>query len=507
MNATRPIMLSLLAVAFGLIQGLPAVGTTAPADPDPVADAPAAGGVSGWCPEQAEPTPSPTIAGAPTSASPSLTDPLGGPPSPPVGTPWRITLTGDPGACRLDDVVSWRGGFAGIRGASVVLSPDGITWEREAHLLPDAEDIVPLTPIVVAYRGSLLAFAARRGDLAVWRSSEGRRWRAVNVPSLGRAGGKVRIVDAVIVRGPRIVVLAGVLTPAHAIGCEVVGPCPDTSVVWSSGDGRRWIRSVVRDGSGAPLRRKRDRPEMLSRIWVGQDGLMALASDGRLVASSKGIRWRPAGQLPGSFSIVTHLGYRGRDGATYAVVYTEPTEAEMNSEVDIPQFGVVLRSTDLSAWTEAYRLPYPYWRPTAVVIAEDVVAMGGYGRGWSPWMATSSDGVTWDVSAGWPGFEHGCTDRLAVGHGQVVAIGGSCEEGPLAWVRPVSASPVPKWRAPASIAVRWASIPPLGRVGRGWSGSGGTVRARSAPRTPRAALPPPRGRHAPVRRARRTARA
>jgi hypothetical protein len=363
----------------------------------------------------------PVVTAAPdASAAPTGTDP-----TPPIGPRWLVTLAGTDGKCRMDQVVAWQGGFAGMGEDSVWRSPDGISWRRTDGALPGGAVARQMT--MLAYRDSLLVVGVREGDLAVWESRDAKRWRRIRSPSFA-VGGTLLSILGVAARDGRLLVLGGVSTPGNPRACET-GPCPNVTRAWESGDGRSWRDTVVRDASGRVLRDDRGRPLMIERAYVGPDGFLSLGESGAILGSATGVRWRPVGRLPARIGqVINGIGYRSVDGFTYVAGYTKQPVG------DSDRLAVVLRSKDLTTWDEVWTSPYPGWFPLTAAITKDGLAMGGINEPEYPWMATSRDGVSWELSAGGPGLEQGCTDSVAVDESAFVAIGAWCP-GASAWTR------------------------------------------------------------------------
>ena len=72
---------------------------------------------------------------------------------------------------------------------------------------------------------------------------------------------------------------------------------------------------------------------------------------------------------------------------------------------------------------------------SALAVDDRMVLLGGDGyerevSGWD-WTLGSTDGATWQLSAGWPGMAPGCIDALALLPERAIAVGGC--DGARAW--------------------------------------------------------------------------
>ena len=375
-------------------------------------------------------SPSPTA-----STTPKPNDPVLPSPPPATGTPWTTTLAGSGPSCSLWDVVRFGHGFAATRGTTVLLSPDGLTWPDRGVPLPHSRRAVGL-PRLVAFQGALYAFAAKPGVMAGWRLDVGGAWRELDLPQVPAAIGTTQEATAVAAVDGRLLLVGGVRTLRFDRSCESVA-CPDTTYSWTTTDGRAWRLGRASNPDASMLQTSDGQPGMIDRLWPMGDRIGALGPNGRVLTTKDGVHWMRVGRLPPGSDGITDLGYRPAEAATYALFIRNP--------LDEAETATVVRSTDLAHWDVAYQLPGTRWTGSAIDVTDQGIAIGGFSDGWFPWMALSADGVTWDLSVGWPGDEHGSVDALAIGPARIVAIGGlAAAEGPLAWAHDsIAAGPDP----------------------------------------------------------------
>lgn len=343
------------------------------------------------------------------------------PPADPVGSPWLLSLRGGgPKGCALDGVVSWARGFVATTHDDggltwLWLSGDGYSWTRLRPRIPGAGRRRVRVGPVVSYGDGLMLFGTRGGRLLVWRSEDGKAWRAVPGGRTFRSRG-AHIGYQIAVSGRRILVMGATYT-----GCEAV-LCPDEAVAWTSADGDHWRRTTPAAASrGDPS------PYVAADVTVGPAGFLTLGPEGVLLGSRAGARWRPVGSLPQGARPTRMVAYRASDGYTYMVDDASAAFPEL----------VVRRSSDLRTWAEVYRSPYPGWIPSVWAVGDGGIVISGYDQGEFVWALSSTDGVSWDLSAGWPGMEHGDITGAAVdGRRSVLVALGQNSAGNLAWVRP-----------------------------------------------------------------------
>lgn len=147
-----------------------------------------------------------------------------------------------------------------------------------------------------------------------------------------------------------------------------------------------------------------------------------------MLGSSRGMAWRRVGRLPVGVAVSQLFGVWPSDGDTY-LVSVRPGPAD-------ERYMVVLRSHDLTSWTQVFLSPYPGWRPTVWASGTGGIVISGYDEGDFVWALRSDDGLAWELSAGWPGMEHGDVSSVAVGSGgDVITALGQNEAGALVWFR------------------------------------------------------------------------
>lgn len=380
---------------------------------------------------EAADTPTPAcVAGAQGVASPSVApspdgEPTEGGPQLPIGVPWQVVLIPADDICRLDQVVAWEGGFAGLAGTAVWRSEDGQRWSVIQDAVTGAASAEKGSLTLVAYHDGLLLFGIVSGELAVWHSDDASVWTSVASPTF-KVPGRLLTVPGVAVDDARVVVLGGVSTPDNPRGCET-GPCPNVTAVWRSEDGMNWRRATARTRQGRPLESGDGEPMMLERLFVGPSGFVTIGEGDTLLGSPGGVRWTEVGVLPpGIGDVTTEIRYRASDGLTYAIGYSAPDPSTH------AQFATVSTTEDLRHWTQVYQLPYEGWGPRDAQISDTGIVIGGSNEPEFPWMLTSADGKIWTLSAGWPGLERGCTDGVAGNETTLVAISSMCE-GPAIW--------------------------------------------------------------------------
>lgn len=186
----------------------------------------------------------------------------------------------------INSVVRFRGawyasGGAGMRGAVLFTSPDGVTWEEIPFQDESGVAFAPGTPtwsleLLVATGDELLAFGPSGDGVimtsATIRSTDGLRWRATHELPQG-----ANIDEAVVVDG-RVV---GIGRDDTRNDGSPVG------WVWTSGPS--WAPSALPAGQPGGL------------LASGAGGLLVLNGEGerlRALWSTDGMEWLPAGSVP-----------------------------------------------------------------------------------------------------------------------------------------------------------------------------------------------------------------
>ena len=357
-------------------------------------------------------------------------DGLGAAPSPPIGEPWGITLRSSVSQVDASTIVECGDGFTFMASggdgpernrARFWTSIDGQAWTRAGTLRPDpGPPTYWLVSELVYFRGSLVALGGDGRHLAVWRSRDcGRSWRRLHDPAFAlgsNAYGLSHGVEAAVI-GDRMLVMA------HQ-GGEEIPPRQWAWVVDADGHWRRIagdLRHTVDGGIGSTG------TTFFATRWIrgGHGGHF-------LVTSPDGLSWTTVGLMPSSTDVTWDP-----DGNRFLAIAQEPHDASPPS----PQLW---QSPDGMTWTVL---------ATGSPVEETSGSRVAAGRGqivwtvdtgepdvgddeWS-WIATSADGgVTWSVSAGWPGLALDGTRSIVIGSSATLIAAGGWLSGPRIWARP-----------------------------------------------------------------------
>jgi hypothetical protein len=334
------------------------------------------------------------------------------------------------------------------QGPTIWRSPDGRTWRAAS---PEAIDdswtaegyFANVSNVIAGGPGYVAVGNYLPVDgwttAVVWTSSDGQTWsRVPDGPEFERSS-----IDRVLSWGDNLL----------AFGCSLVTPhdC-GSAMVWVSTDGRAWARRTPTLPAGIPTLDLLDATDGV--LWAqGVTGEHAYGMEQpTIMTSTDGTTWRVS-DLRWLAPMHVHAGPR----ALYATVSPMPTAAD---GYDIPSWWSsdpgIFRSTDFSAWTRLTALPGGH--PQELIEAGNgLVAAGAAGqRCWvlsncraAGWVSTDG-GATWadlpaQASDGRPD-DPGGTIKAAVviADGSVVGVGvregGDRAAHPAVWLLPAERS-------------------------------------------------------------------
>lgn len=334
---------------------------------------------------------------------------------------WEVVVAGESEGCGVTRIVDWDGGFAGLGGASLWLSTDGLEWRRSP--LADLDPALTGSLVqIVGYGGGLVLAAPEGPVLRMWSSEDGRVWDSTTDERLA-TDGEVLGPVTLLVHDGRIVAVAGVRDDDQPNRSCETGPCANATRIWTSTDGVSWRSALLRDEHGDLIVDERGAPWIPGYAAIGFDRFVMPSPRSSWLASQDGHRWTDVGG-----TTTGRLAYRGRDGYTYALGRTPSGSGE--------DLDVVIRSTDLTDWHRVFRVPDASWSAMTIDAGDDGVIVAGSGDPDVAWLATSSDGLAWSVSSDEEGMVDGAIEDVAVGHGRYVAVGPG--PGPTIWTRPTA---------------------------------------------------------------------
>jgi hypothetical protein len=300
-------------------------------------------------PTHAQPTA--TASTAPATTTPSVTPPTASPPTGPTATPGPLT-------------VAWaRAGVDAGFGDVGAMSASATFGDRF---------------VVVGRRDAVDSEGAQRTLPAIWFSDDGFRWQPADVEDGDIEG--IRIHD-VTVGGPGLV----------AVGDEYASATV-RAAVWSSTDGRRWVR--VHDEGFSPGRMWHVGATDQGIVAFGDDCLCIYGQGRRVIwTSADGRDWLRATNETG---LEVAKGVRtlvGADGGLTAFVHDADSVHAATRPIE------VWRTSGRADWARVGELPGSEGGDLfqAAQGPRGWVATGTTGSGgMAAW--TSADGIAWDVS-------------------------------------------------------------------------------------------------------------
>jgi hypothetical protein len=337
----------------------------------------------------------------------------------PSGRRWETTELGEDTSIR--SVTAWRGGFAALgswgaqcprRGdrMTVWLSRDGSDWtpmhEPFGPCLGDLR-----VDHIVGLSDGLVAIGSDGMRLAVWLSRDGRIWQRVRGQAAFERPDPVPRsayflwVDHVVERDGLLVASGGYVPGG--------GDREHFDRVWTTNDGLRWTGGRPRGGTATATDDDGFIGFVGPRHWprgVECDaGVLYTVS-----RSHDGRRWRRAddGLLPcGNHVGVVHHGPSDR----YLAVRHEG------------RLPAIVVSQDLRSWSHVPLEPAMFadpeltWDPDAIEASDGVVVIVGAEPDDHLWALITEDGLTWELSAGWPEMRDVAgLVGVAIGHGRIV---------------------------------------------------------------------------------------
>jgi hypothetical protein len=345
-------------------------------------------------------------AASPSSSAPATAPAVVAPASPTVSpaTGWTAVSSPALAGVSLTDIVPVEGGFLALGTTSspvaehVLISANGRDWTRESPIItpPGPAGIAAVTPAGSGLIGvGSTGYSCSTGKAAVFTSSDGMVWAAVNLPA--PATGQSYAADMIVAGPAGYVVLGGYEGCVGGSGTRGSAAPLNTPLLWRSTDGQHWtfvrfpetnvnIVTLAAGGPGFLLGGDRHVGSQLdAAIWTSRDGVTWTASNplpdnqgtgtggpmqvnaiaagpDRILAASGRTGYQRQGRIWSSQDGVTWqkvANLSAQDPRAYSLAWTPAGFVMAALGGDTPgEYSLVIRSSpDGASWTTLFSLP------------------------------------------------------------------------------------------------------------------------------------------------------